>query len=52
MTTRKPPYSNRISNTVLWLCIIGLVISLASCAGVKKDCQGNKHYKQKGGFYI
>lgn len=24
----------------------------SSCAATKRDCQGNKHYKQKGGFYL
>lgn len=25
---------------------------VSSCAATKRDCQGNKHYKQKGGFYM
>ncbi|MET0461828.1 MAG: hypothetical protein ABW007_01685 [Chitinophagaceae bacterium] len=25
---------------------------LSSCAATKRDCQGTKHYKQKGGFYM
>jgi hypothetical protein len=25
---------------------------LSSCAATKRDCQGVKHYKQKGGFYM
>lgn len=34
--------------------IAGAVVlfMLSSCASVKRDCQGNKHYKQKGGFYL
>jgi hypothetical protein len=24
----------------------------SSCAATKRDCQGVKHYKQKGGFYL
>ncbi len=33
---------------------IGAFIAFAfsSCAATKRDCQGNKHYKQKGGFYM
>lgn len=37
------------------LCLMAgmLVVFLASsCSAVKRDCQGNKHYKQKGGFYL
>lgn len=29
-----------------------VVVIFSSCAAAKKDCQGNKHYKQKGGFYM
>jgi hypothetical protein len=29
-----------------------MVMMLSSCGSVKRDCQGNKHYKQKGGFYM
>jgi len=29
-----------------------LLCLLDSCAAGKKDCQGRKHYKQKGGFYM
>jgi hypothetical protein len=39
----------------LLLCLaIGAFITIAfsSCASMKKDCQGNRHYKQKGGFYL
>lgn len=39
----------------LLLCLaVGAFIAVAfsSCASMKKDCQGNKHYKQKGGFYL
>jgi hypothetical protein len=24
----------------------------SSCAATKRDCRGNIHYKQKGGFYL
>ena len=29
-----------------------LMVSISSCASVKKDCQGNKHYKLKNGIYL
>ncbi|MCX6317172.1 MAG: hypothetical protein NTW29_07765 [Bacteroidetes bacterium] len=29
-----------------------VVVLFSSCAATKRDCQGNKHYKQKGGFYL
>jgi hypothetical protein len=29
-----------------------VVMLLASCAATKRDCQGVKHHKQKGGFYM
>jgi hypothetical protein len=34
--------------------LVGAVVMfmLSSCAASKRDCQGNKHYKQKGGFYL
>lgn len=39
----------------LWLLvIIYLIIACTSCATqrYKKDCQGVRHEKQKGGFYL
>lgn len=39
----------------LMLCLLAatvLTFVLSSCAATKKDCQGVKHYKQKGGFYM
>ncbi|MGB2703063.1 MAG: hypothetical protein WBC81_05320 [Chitinophagaceae bacterium] len=39
----------------LLLCLSVMAITvfmLSSCAATKRDCQGNKHYKQKGGFYL
>jgi hypothetical protein len=39
----------------LLLCIaLGafVVITHSSCAASKRDCQGVRHYKQKGGFYM
>lgn len=38
-----------------WLYLMALVvviITFSSCASTKRDCQGVKHYKQKGGFYL
>jgi len=33
--------------------IAAAILLLAlSCTGVKKDCNGVKHYKHKNGFYI
>ncbi|MEQ1676975.1 MAG: hypothetical protein ABL876_09755 [Chitinophagaceae bacterium] len=29
-----------------------ITVIFSSCAATKRDCQGNKHYKQKGGFYM
>lgn len=29
-----------------------VVLLMTSCAATKRDCQGVKHYKQKGGFYM
>ena len=38
---------------LLCLAIMATVMFvLTSCAATKRDCQGNKHYKQKGGFYM
>jgi hypothetical protein len=39
----------------LLLCLAGIAfiaLTLTSCAASKRDCQGTKHYKQKGGFYL
>ncbi|MET0635966.1 MAG: hypothetical protein ABWZ25_08045 [Chitinophagaceae bacterium] len=39
----------------LVLCLMtGLVIAttFTSCSATKKDCQGVRHTKQKGGFYM
>ncbi len=38
-----------------WLFLMAIVVvvfTLSSCAATKRDCQGVKHYKQKGGFYL
>lgn len=29
-----------------------LAIAFSSCSASKRDCQGVRHYKQKGGFYM
>jgi hypothetical protein len=37
------------------LSIIGVstvIIFLSSCAAVKKDCRGNKHYRLSNGIYM
>lgn len=37
----------------LYLAVVAFVaFAFSSCAATKRDCQGNKHYKQKGGFYL
>ena len=39
----------------LFICIAAVAVVMAmlsSCAASKKDCQGVRHYKQKGGFYM
>jgi hypothetical protein len=38
---------------LLCLSVIAVVmLLLTSCAASKRDCQGVKHYKTKGGFYM
>lgn len=29
-----------------------LMVSISSCASMKKDCQGNKHTRLKNGIYL
>jgi hypothetical protein len=29
-----------------------LMVSVSSCASMKKDCQGNKHVRLKNGIYL
>jgi hypothetical protein len=39
----------------LFLCfVLGAMAmtTFSSCASTKRDCQGVKHTKQKGGFYM
>ncbi|HKB43130.1 MAG TPA: hypothetical protein VKC90_02030 [Chitinophagaceae bacterium] len=39
----------------LLLCLaMGAVVmfTVSSCAASKRDCQGVRHYKTKGGFYM
>ncbi len=40
----------RISGWVAVALVSAILFS--SCAAGKKDCQGVRHYKQKGGFYM
>lgn len=37
---------------LLALLTILFILSITSCSTTKKDCRGNKHYKEKGGFYL
>jgi hypothetical protein len=38
---------------LLCFALAALVTSMfTSCAASKRDCQGTRHYKQKGGFYL
>ncbi len=38
---------------LLSLALVAMVMVIfSSCAATKRDCQGVKHYKQKGGFYL
>jgi predicted small secreted protein len=38
---------------LLYFSVVAVVVMLmSSCAATKRDCQGVKHYKQKGGFYM
>jgi hypothetical protein len=39
---------------LLFIIAIGAFVALtfSSCAASKRDCQGVRHYKQKGGFYM
>ncbi|MFL5774057.1 MAG: hypothetical protein ACJ75F_12925 [Flavisolibacter sp.] len=29
-----------------------ILAGITSCTSVKKDCQGNKHYRLKNGIYL
>jgi len=49
---KKPPYNNSVSDFFIVVILISLLIALGSCANVKKDCRGIKHYKHPNGFYI
>lgn len=38
-----------------FVCLLAaavLLFSFSSCAATKRDCNGVKHVKQKGGFYL
>lgn len=37
---------------LLCLSAIAVVMMLLTSCAAKRDCQGVKHYKQKGGFYM
>jgi len=37
---------------ILSIIAAAMLLLMLSCTGVKKDCQGVKHYKHKNGFYI
>lgn len=39
---------------LLFILLAGSIIAAlcASCTSMKKDCQGNKHYKLKNGIYL
>jgi len=37
---------------ILSIIAAAILLLTLSCTSVKKDCQGVKHYKQKGGFYL
>lgn len=38
---------------ILSLALAATVMFMfSSCAATKRDCQGTKHYKTKGGFYM
>lgn len=52
---KQKPYNNSVSDFFLFVISIALVLALSSCATgpkMKRDCEGNKHYKHKNGFYI
>lgn len=52
MTKKKqPPYNNRLS-ILFWISVIVGLMAFSSCATYKKDCRGNWHTKQRGGFYL
>lgn len=29
-----------------------LMVTISSCATMKRDCKGNKHYRQPNGIYL
>ncbi|HKZ64904.1 MAG TPA: hypothetical protein VJ111_01045 [Chitinophagaceae bacterium] len=37
---------------LFFIAITVVLFTLSSCAASKKDCNGVKHQKHKGGFYI
>lgn len=48
-----PNLFKSMKRLLLCLAIIATMLFVfSSCAATKRDCQGTKHYKQKGGFYM
>ncbi len=38
---------------LLFMAMAAFVVFIfSSCTATKRDCQGNKHYKQKNGIYV
>ena len=44
--------SKKQTITVIFLVLMTSLIFLSSCANVKRDCQGNKKYRQSNGVWI
>lgn len=42
----------KLTNIICVILLSWIIMMVFSCTTVKKDCQGNKHYKQKGGYYL
>jgi hypothetical protein len=48
-----PKLEKGMKKFLLCIALVATVMFIfSSCAATKRDCQGNKHYKQKGGFYM
>lgn len=37
---------------VLFGLLAVLMVSISSCVSMKRDCRGNKHYRQPNGIYL
>lgn len=35
----------------LYSCLV-IAVTAASCSSMKKDCKGNRHYRQPNGIYL